>query len=245
MTRLATPRAPAPQAPTPHAPTRRALLVGAPGLAGSLALGTSPASAKGSVLHQGDRGSAVKTMQKDLAARGYWCGSADGSFGPTTLQAVYALQKAAGLAKDGAFGPKSRAALAKGTRPKPRITSGTAFEVDKKKQLLYCISGGKLKYILNTSTGSGKKYYSGGRWKTATTPSGDFRMYSFYSSGWQTAPLGRLYRPGYYDRGWAIHGATSIPPYAASHGCSRLSVAATDMLWKGGWFTKGRRVLVH
>jgi N-acetylmuramoyl-L-alanine amidase len=230
-----------PQSPLP----RRAVLTGAPVLVGALALGAAPASAKDPVLRQGSRGSAVRSLQKDLAALGCWCGSADGSFGPTTKQAVYALQKIADLSKDGVVGPKTRAALKKGVRPSPRITSGTAFEIDKKKQLIYCISKGRLTYVLNTSTGSGKRYYSGGRWKTATTPSGDFSMYRLHSSGWESAPLGRLYRAGYYDRGWAIHGSTSIPPYAASHGCSRLSVAATDMLWKGGWMTKGRRVLVH
>ncbi|PWH07606.1 murein L,D-transpeptidase [Brachybacterium endophyticum] len=224
---------------------RRTLLVGAPVLTASLAMGTAPALAKDTVLKKGSRGSAVTSLQKSLAKVGYWCGSADGSFGATTQQAVYALQKAAGLTADGVYGPKSKAALAAKKRPKPKITSGTAFEIDKKKQLIYCISSGKLKFILNTSTGSGKRYYSGGRWKTATTPSGDYTMQRFHSSGWETAPLGRLYRAGYYDRGWAIHGSTSIPPYADSHGCSRLSVAATDMLWKEGWMKKGRRVLVH
>ena len=97
----------------------------------------------------------------------------------------------------------------------------------------------------DSSTGSGERYYSGGRWKTATTPKGDFEMYSLYSRGWQSGPLGNLYRPGYYDRGWAIHGSNSIPSYPASHGCSRISVAAADMLWSRNWFRKGRRVLIH
>lgn len=70
-------------------------------------------------------------------------------------------------------------------------------------------------------------------------------MFRFPSRGWQRAPLGTLYRPGYYDRGWAVHGSTSIPPYPASHGCSRISTAACDHLWDQSWFRKGRRVLIH
>jgi peptidoglycan hydrolase-like protein with peptidoglycan-binding domain len=158
---------------------------------------------------------------------------------------VFALQKAAGLGRDGVVGPKTWAALDAGTIPSRKIKSGRGFEVSLSRQLLIATAHGKLYYILNTSTGSGKRYYSGGRWKTATTPKGDFSMYSLYSSGWQSGPLGNLYRPGYYDRGWAIHGSNSIPTYPASHGCSRISVAAADMLWSRNWFRKGRRVLIY
>lgn len=228
----------------PIAPSRRTLLIGVGTLGAGLALGTGVASAA-PILKKGSRGSAVTTLQKNLASLGYWCGAADGSFGHLTQQGVWALQKAAGLVRDGVVGPKTYDALARKVLPSRRITSGTAFEVTLSRQLLIATSGGRLKYVFNTSTGSGKRYYSGGRWKTATTPKGDFKMYSLYSSGWQSGPLGNLYRPGYYDRGWAIHGSTSIPTYPASHGCSRISVAASDMLWRDGWFVKGRRVLIY
>ena len=39
------------------------------------------------------------------------------------------------------------------------------FEVDLDRQLLIATAHGRLYYILNTSTGSGERYYSGGRWK--------------------------------------------------------------------------------
>lgn len=229
-----------------HEPTRRGLFlgVGAITLGAGLALGTSPADAA-PVLRKGSRGNAVLTLQRDLVRLKYWLGTADGSFGHLTQQAVYAIQKAAGLSVDGVVGARTYDAIRRKVQPKRRITSGTAFEVSKKSQLLIATADGKLSYILNTSTGSGKRYYSDGRWKTATTPSGDFRMYSLYSKGWQNGPLGNLYRPGYYDRGWAIHGSTSIPTYPASHGCSRISTAASDMLWTRKWFVKGMRVLIY
>lgn len=227
------------------APSRRALLLGVGTLGAGLALGTGAADAAPPTLRRGSRGSAVSSLQRRLNDLKYWAGTADGSFGHLTEQAVFALQKAAGLGKDGVVGPKTYRALDAGTRPSRRITTGVGFEVDLKKQIIIATTGGSLAYILNTSTGSGKRYYSGGRWKTATTPKGSFRMYSLYSRGWQSGPLGSLYRPGYYDRGWAIHGSNSIPSYPASHGCSRISTAASDMLWTRSWFKSGRRVVVY
>lgn len=238
----------APAAPARRAlsaPARRTLFLGAGTLGLSLLAGAGPALAAPPKLRRGDRGSSVTSLQKDLADLGYWSGRADGSFGHLTQQAVWALQKAANLTADGVVGPNTYRAISQGKRPSRQITSGTAFEIDLSEQLLMCISRGRLLYILNTSTGSGKRYYSGGRWKTATTPKGDFSMYSLHSRGWQNGPLGNLYRPGYYDRGWAIHGSTSIPTYPASHGCSRISTGASDMLWSQNWFRSGRRVLVH
>jgi len=230
---------------TIHVPTpsRRTLFVGAGTLSAALAAGAAPAMAL-TTLRRGDRGEEVKRLQQELNRRRYWCDAPDGSFGPVTQQAVWALQKAAGLVTDGVVGPKTRAALSDGVLPRKTI-SGSGFEVVLGSQLLLAVSGGTLMHVFNTSTGSGERYYSDGRWKTATTPTGDWNMYRLYSSGWQDAPLGRLYRPGYYDRGWAIHGSTSIPTYPASHGCSRISVAASDGLWSVGWFRIGMRVKVR
>ncbi|GAA1490901.1 L,D-transpeptidase family protein [Brachybacterium sacelli] len=226
------------------APSRRTLLLGVGTLGAGLALGTGAAQAA-PTLRRGSEGAAVSALQKDLASLKYWLGTADGTFGHLTEQAVFALQKAAGLGPDGVVGSRTHTAIAEGVRPSRKITSGVGFEVDLSRQLLIATTGGELSYVLNTSTGSGERYYSGGRWKTAITPTGDFAMYSLYADGWQSGPLGDLYCPGYYDRGWAIHGSRSIPSYPASHGCCRLSTAATDMLWQRSWFVEGRRVLIH
>ncbi|WP_114853472.1 L,D-transpeptidase family protein [Brachybacterium sp. YJGR34] len=225
-------------------PSRRTLLLGVGTLGLGMTIGTTAAQAA-PTLRRGDRGSAVSSLQSRLNRLKYWCGSVDGSFGHLTQQAVWALQKSAGLGRDGVVGPNTYRALSNGVQPPRQKTSGWGFEVDLSLQVMTATWNGTLKYILNTSTGSGERYYSGGRWKTATTPKGDFRMYSFYSSGWQSGPLGNLYRPAYYDRGWAIHGSNSIPTYPASHGCCRISTAATNMLWSRGWMVRQRRVFIH
>jgi len=46
---------------------------------------------------------------------------------------------------------------------------------------------------------------------------------------------GNMYRPLYFDRGQAIHGAMNVPTSPQSKGCARLRVEHQDMLiaWLG------------
>jgi murein L,D-transpeptidase YcbB/YkuD len=62
-------------------------------------------------LKEGDSGAQVKLLQRALAALGYQPGKADGSFGPSTKQALVAFQTAQGLTADGVAGPQTLAAL--------------------------------------------------------------------------------------------------------------------------------------
>ena len=153
---------------------------------------------------------------------------------------MFALQKAAGLGRDGVVGPKT-AALDAG-KIRPRITSGRGFEVDLSRQLLIATADGRLHYILNTSTGSGKRYYSGGRWKTATTRRATSGCTACTAAaGERTA--GNLYRPGYYMR--LGDPRLELDPPIRPARLQPHSVAAADMLWSRNWFRKGRRVLIR
>ena len=62
-------------------------------------------------LRQGSGGQHVKRLQTELAANGFRPGVADGEFGPRTLAAVKAFQRARGLEVDGIVGPNTWAAL--------------------------------------------------------------------------------------------------------------------------------------
>jgi Putative peptidoglycan binding domain len=64
-----------------------------------------------STLKPGDSGPQVKLLQQALARLGYSLGKADASYGPKTKDAVTTFQRAAGLAADGVFGPKTLRAL--------------------------------------------------------------------------------------------------------------------------------------
>jgi len=227
--------------------TRRAALRAAVATAGAGAMVlATPGGALAAypTLRRGSTGSAVRTLQSRLSDLRYWCGTVDGVFGGLTEQAVLALQKAAGISRDGIVGPATWSRLSAGVRPSVRTLSGTWVEVDKARQLFLHVVDGRLTMALNTSTGSGQRYWSRGAWHVAVTPSGSYRVYRKVD-GWDDGPLGSLWRPAYFNGGIALHGYGSVPAYPASHGCVRVSLSAMDMLWRSGRVPVGRRVTVY
>jgi peptidoglycan hydrolase-like protein with peptidoglycan-binding domain len=185
-------------------------------------------------LRQGDQGPRVQALQDQLAGLGYWLGGADGTYGHTTQQAVMAFQKNEGLGRDGVAGEETLARLPGATRPTGRSTAGNVIEVDLQRQLMLIIQDGQVVHALNTSSGAPG-------W---STPPGEFTI-DREIDGWRHAELGTLYRPKYFNGGIALHGSGSIPGQPASHGCTRLSNAAVDMLWSSGLAEIGTKVLVY
>lgn len=220
-----------------------AAAVGAIGVVGVAEAGSAEAATRPTVKY-GSRGSSVVYLQQRLGAVGYWCGAADGVFGGQTQQAVFALQKVWGLARDGVVGPRTWSKVASNTRRTPRYGAGHRIEVDKARQLVLVVWGSTVRYTLNTSTGANKRFYAWGRWYDGRTPSGKFTVRS-HVNGWQTGALGSMYKPYYFNGGIAIHGSTSVPTYNASHGCCRLSTAAQDMLIRSGYLVNGRQIYVY
>jgi lipoprotein-anchoring transpeptidase ErfK/SrfK len=197
-------------------------------------------------LKVGAKGADVMALQKRLTALGYWNGTADGHFGGTTQQAVFALQKAAGIDRDGTVGPQTRKALDTGVRPAARSKTGSGYlvEISLKKQLLMFVRDGAVAATLNTSTGSNRHYDYQGQTYLADTPTGHFKV-GRQIDGMRHGPLGDLYRPKYFNGGIAVHGSPSIPPYPASHGCARLSNAAINWIWSTGKIPLKTKVWVY
>ncbi|MFI5934766.1 L,D-transpeptidase family protein [Actinoplanes sp. NPDC051494] len=195
-------------------------------------------------LRRGAEGDRVTALQERLTELGYWNGKADGSFGGQTQQAVFALQKAAGLTRDGVVGTKTQKALDQGVRPKAESDTGYVIEISKKRQLLMLVKDGEVTQTFNTSTGSYQQYQQDGATHTAATPSGRFAV-SRQIDGWRNAPLGMLWRPKYFNGGIAVHGANSVPPYPASHGCARLSISAMNYLWSNDKIPLDTKVWVY
>jgi lipoprotein-anchoring transpeptidase ErfK/SrfK len=183
-------------------------------------------------------------LQRRLTSLGYWLGGADGEYGVLTEQAVMALQKAAGLNRDGVFGPRTRAALHDRVQPRPRRPEGSGVEVDLRRQLLIYVRDGAPQRIFNASTGSGARYLQDGAEHVAVTPTGKFTVYRGVD-GQENGPLGSLWRPKYIVHGIAIHGYPSVPGYPASHGCIRVSNAAMDHLWSSPALPLGSSVWVY
>ena len=195
-------------------------------------------------LSDGSTGPAVLALQQQLTSLGYWLGTPNGQFGDSTRQAVYAFQKAAGISRDGVVGPVTAAALAQGIVPQPRSTSGYVIEVDLQDDLMLFVTNGKLDYVLNTSTGGGYRYTDKGVTSVAVTPTGHFDIYR-QVDGIVTDSLGQLWRPKFFDGGFAIHGDGSVPPYPASHGCARVSNEAINWIWSQNLAPMGTAVWVY
>ena len=199
---------------------------------------------KAPTLHLGVSGPAVLSLQQRLTGLGYWLGSPDGVFGDSTEQAVFAYQKAAGLTPDGVVGPRTTAALASGAVPHPRSTSGYVIEVNLADDLMLFVNNGKVQHILNTSTGGGYVYSSGGETAVANTPVGTFSIFR-QVNGMVTDSLGQLWRPKFFYSGFAIHGDGYVPPYPVSHGCARVSNEAINWIWADNLAPIGTEVWVY
>lgn len=195
-------------------------------------------------LRPGMSGAAVKAAQKRLHQLGYWVGSADGRYGSLTTQAVLAVQKSHRMKRTGVLDAATRKAITVGLRPKARTRTGSAIEVDLKRQIVIIVSQGRTRWVLNTSTGSGKVYYQAGRRQVAVTPRGTYRIVR-QIDGRRVSALGELWRPKYFHGGYALHGSPSIPAYPASHGCIRLSNSAMNWLWSSGNAPIGRTVRIY
>jgi peptidoglycan hydrolase-like protein with peptidoglycan-binding domain len=218
-------------APTTTVPPTTTTTVPDPGADGKLELGES--------------GDSVTALQQRLSDLGYWLGEPDGTYGQLTRQAVMAFQKAEGLGRDGVAGPDTQGRLATATRPAARSTSGNVIEIDLARQILFVVQNGQVRWVLNTSTGSGEAYASSsGGTAVAATPTGQFTIYREID-GVREAPLGTLFRPKYFNGGIAIHGAGNVPAYPASHGCARVTNAAIDLLWSSGVAEIGTPVWVY
>ena len=185
-------------------------------------------------LGPGATGSEVAVLQERLVALGYWLGAVDGVYGASTVHAVTAFQKSAGLGRDGVAGPGTLQRLASSTRLSPRSAAGRVIEVDLARQIVLVVLDGRVEWVMDASTGS----------EPGTTPTGQFQVY-YEVDGYDRGPLGVLYRPKYFIRGVAVHGYPNVPPWPASHGCVRVTNPVMDWLWASGVMALGTPVWVY
>jgi len=204
---------------------------------------TRPKPAAPAKLSSGAEGAQVKALQHRLHELGYQVQAADGQFGGETLHSVVAFQKVNRLGRDGVVGPITRKALEHPRSPRPRSTkAGFHVEADLTLQVVYMVKDGKIQEILDASSASGQTYTVDGDVRLAVTPQGSFVIQRKIDA-WRKSKLGLLYRPAYFTGGYALHGAYSVPPFPASHGCIRITTTAMDR-----WFAKlpvGTPMLVY
>jgi hypothetical protein len=203
-----------------------------------------PPPAEPEILERGTAGPRTQALQQRLVDMRFDPGPVDGEFGRKTQMAVWAFQKINGLPADGRVTPAVWQAMQTAGAPAPLRPGGPGdrVEVDLARQVLFLYDGGSLRLITHISTGTGEEYCDNGHCGVAITPTGDYDVYRRID-GWRESPLGQLYNPLYFTRGWAIHGAPSVPNHPASHGCVRVPMHIAEYL--PGLVTNGEPVYVQ
>jgi peptidoglycan hydrolase-like protein with peptidoglycan-binding domain len=153
----------------------------------------------------GSHGPAVAALEQRLRTLHYALRDTNGVFDDDDQQAVYAFQDVNRLTPTGIVTPALWEKLASAGVPTARY-GGDHVEVDKARQVLFLVRGGKVALVTHVSTGA-----------TGNTPLGVWHVYSKVP-GWSWV----LWYPSYFLRGFAIHGYPEVPPYPASHGCVRI-----------------------
>ena len=177
------------------------------------------------VLSLGSRGPSVRLLERELISHHFALPRTDSIFGADTLEAVYAVQKLAGLPRTGTVSAATWLALGRDKPPRPRLL-GNYIEVDKTKQVLYVVRNSKVTLIVPVSTGA-----------TGNTPIGIFHVYSKVPGG------AVMYYSNFFTGAFAIHGYVVVPPYPASHGCVRVPMWVAIRLY--GLIPAHTRVLIH
>ena len=177
-------------------------------------------------LASGSRGPSVLALERRLQELRYALRSADTVYGTDTVEAVLAFQKVHGLPRTGRVEGSLWRRLATARVPAPRYGTGDHIEVDKSRNVLYEVVGGRVNRIVHVSTGA-----------TGNTPLGTFHVYRKVG-GWDWV----LWYPLYFLRGFAIHGYPSVPAYPASHGCVRVPMWIAPSLFAR--HAHGARVVV-
>jgi putative peptidoglycan binding protein/L,D-transpeptidase-like protein len=196
---------------------------------------TAAPAAPARALQPGMKGSAVKALQRRLAALKYYPGAIDGRFGTSTLEAVWAFYEVQGLAPHNYVSKAMKRALAHPRAPKVLVRHGGAnrIEISLYREVLVLYRNNKVQLISHVSTGGHYYYCSpGGGCGYAVTPTGNFRTVVFMR-GWVHVPLGEMFNPVFFiGTAFAIHGDTDVPLAPVSHGCVRIPMDIANFFHK-------------
>ncbi len=177
-------------------------------------------------LAPGSRGPSVLALERRLAQLRYALRGVDSVYDQDTYEAVLAFQKVNGLPRTGRVEDWLWRRLARAGIPRAH-RGGDYIEVDKTRQVLFVVAGGRVTKVVHVSTGA-----------TGNTPLGSWQVYRKVP-GWDWV----LWYPMYFKGGFAIHGYPSVPAYPASHGCVRIPMWIAPSLYRT--HGQGTTVIVH
>jgi peptidoglycan hydrolase-like protein with peptidoglycan-binding domain len=165
-------------------------------------------------LQIGSRGPAVERLGYRLAKLSYLPRRDVGSrFTRPTRWAVMAFQKYERLRVDGIVGPQTRSALRSATRPSAPFGSGRRIAVSLSRQLAFLV-GRRDRVRRTLSVSTGRPRYR--------TPRGSFRIFWRERRSWSVVYGTWLPWAAYFHKGYALHGAWTVPARPVSHGCVRV-----------------------
>jgi peptidoglycan hydrolase-like protein with peptidoglycan-binding domain len=196
-------------------------------------------------LYFGEKGAAVKSVQRRLMQLHYYLGKIDGNYGQNTIEAAWAFREVQGLPMNNTTGaePINRAfekALIHPKHPYVLIKHppATRVEINLKRQVLVVYKKGRVDLIAHISSGGGYYFCNQGSCGYAVTPDGNFKAY-YMNFGWYWSPLcgsaaGCMYNPVWVDPadGVAVHGDPTVPWYPVSHGCMRVWMDIANVFYK-------------
>ena len=181
-------------------------------------------------LNPGQRNRSVSLFNRLLRRQAYYV-STGSTYGDPTRRAVMAFRKANGMSRNYNATSKIFQMLAdgKGGYRLARPGLGRHVEVDISRQVMVLAQKRRAQHIFHVSTGA------------PSTPS-DRGTYRFYRRDAGYNSIG-MYYSVYYNRGEAIHGYKSVPPYNASHGCIRNPIPNSRFIYN--WVRLGMPIVVH
>ena len=192
-------------------------------------------------------GSGVQAQQQKLnelfAGTGFPALTVDGDSGRYTRRALCAARLALGLpaSRDGMDpgGAEEQALMAAGSLGMPSGAPTSAWRwalIDQTCQVMFVGEGSnRIVFLFPTSTGlaefptRNQQASRAFRYDPAVANGGWHDSFD-YPAGPDNPLNGNMYKPIYFDRGQAIHGANNVPPEPRSHGCARLRVGDQDAL---------------
>jgi hypothetical protein len=181
-------------------------------------------------LTRGERGRAVKLLHRLLRKQGYR--SPKGRrYTDATARAVLAFRKVNWMVPAGPASPEvlTRLLRGRGGFKVRHPGAGRHVEVDLTRQVMVLAQRGRPRYTFHISSGAP-------RWPSDR---GHFRFYS-RQPGYNSL---RMLDSVYYNRGEAIHGFHSVPPYPASHGCVRSPIPDARFIYD--WVRLGMSIYVY
>ena len=192
-------------------------------------------------------GTGVPAQQQKLnelfAGTGFPELTVDGDSGRYTRRALCAARLALGLpASRDAMAPggaEEQALMAAGSLGMPSGAPTNAWRwalIDQTCQVMFVGEGSnRIVFLFPTSTGldefptRNQQASRAFRYDPAVA-NGGWHDSLDYPAGADNPLNGNMYKPIYFDRGQAIHGANNVPPEPRSHGCARLRVGDQDAL---------------